>query len=1242
MEAGTTATTLTAKLPILKTREYDLWLMRIEQYFLMTDYSHWEVIKNGNKVLKKTIGTVKQIYKPTSVEEKIDRKNEMKARGTLLMALPNKDQLKFHSYQDAKLLMEAIEKRYGGNMESKKVQRTLLKQQYENFAASSSKTLDQTFDRLQKLISQLEIQGEVIEQEDINLKLLRNLPSECKTHALIWRNKAEIETISLDDLYNNLKIYEPKLTGSSSTSQNPQNVAFVSSNSTNNTNSTNEADNTAYRISTAHTHGNTVNSTSVDNLSDVVICAFLTIILTIRARRFIKRTGRNLDINGQKIGFDGSKVKCFNCYKNGHFARECRAPKNQENRGREYGRKNMPVENPTENALIAQDGIGGSDSEVDSRSKTCLKAYATFKEKYNSLSSDYKTSQFNLVSYKAGLQSVEERLVHYKINEAVFKEKISILNLEVRLRDNALVEYIKKLEKAEKERHELKLTVGKYQNSSKSLNTLLESQVSDKVKTGLGYKASSPAVEYFVNSSKMIENEENVKSRLDKGYHAVPLPYTVNYIPPKPDLMFIYEQVESESVDVVSNVSSSAVKTVESKVESIDVKNKGVYSTVETKPIKKNSFSPPIIKDLISNDESEGNPQQKEYKEKEVIDSGCSMHITGNKCYLTDYEDYDGGFVSFRDGKGRISRKGTACLLNDTIFEELARMGSTMASAIICLANNQKFNFSKYIFDNMVKHLEGRVTFLMFLRFLQVFMDKQVEGMAKHKEIYVISSHTKKVFANIRRQGQGFFGNVTFLFETMMVNAQEEVGLHTISHHIPTDTQPSSSKPQKKIKPKRKQRQATKVHSPNSEIPVEESIPTPSNDPLHSGEDSLQLNELMIFYTNLQQQVLKLEEAKTAQAKEIANLKKIVKKLEKRRKSRPAGLRRLKKERSVEDIDQDAKIALVDEAQGRMHDADMFGVDDLEGNEVIVDVKEKIIEKEVSTADPVTIAGEVVIAASVEDSVAPTTTTTANIDDELTLEKTLIAIKAAKLKVILTAATIVTTITTPRAKAEMEEEERIAREKDEANRAVIEEWDDVQATINVDRQLAKQIQEKEKEQLSIEERSKLLAKIIESKRKYFAAKRAKEIKNKPPTKTQQKSLMYTYMKNIEGFKQKDFKGKSFNDIKIMFDKVYKRVNTFMDMNTENVEESLKKTQAKVTKGNSKRAGQELEQEKIVLENDDDVAIEATPISSKSPTIVDCKIYKEGKKNYFKIIKADGNSQNYLTFGIMFKNFNRET
>ncbi|GJY43386.1 ribonuclease H-like domain-containing protein [Tanacetum coccineum] len=391
---------------------------------------------------KKKVGETEQEYKPTTAEEKQERRNEMKARGTLLMALPNKDQLKFHAYKYAKLLMEAIKKRYGGNKESKKVHKTLLKQQYENFVATSSETIDQTFDRLPKLISQLEIQGE--------------------------RNKVEIKTICLDDLYNNLKIYETKIKlTSTSTNLNSQNMAFVSSHSNNNTNtnsSTNEADNTAYEVSTTTTQSNVVNATSLDYLSDAMICAFLVnqpnspqlaredleqidpddleemdlhweiAMLTIRSRRFVKRTGRKIDLNGQRVGFDRSKVECFNCHKNGHFARDCRFLRNQEIKGRDNGRetrrKIITVETPTENALIAQDGVGGydwiyqaeeeqptnftlmayaslgssssSDFKVDSYLKSCVKAFASLKEQYDSLNFDYNKSQFNLLSYKAG------------------------------------------------------------------------------------------------------------------------------------------------------------------------------------------------------------------------------------------------------------------------------------------------------------------------------------------------------------------------------------------------------------------------------------------------------------------------------------------------------------------------------------------------------------------------------------------------------------------------------------------------------------------------------------------------------------------------------------------------------------------------------------------------------------------------------------------------------------------------
>nr|GFC03822.1 ribonuclease H-like domain-containing protein [Tanacetum cinerariifolium] len=150
--------------------------MRIEQYFLMTDYSLWEVILNGDSpVPTRIVEGVVQPVPPTTTEQKLAR--ELKARGTLLMALPDKHQLKFNSHKDAKTLMEAIEKRCGGNTETKKVQKTLLKQQFEIFFGSSSKGLDQIHDRLQKLVSQLEIHGVSLSQEDVNLKFLRSTDS---------------------------------------------------------------------------------------------------------------------------------------------------------------------------------------------------------------------------------------------------------------------------------------------------------------------------------------------------------------------------------------------------------------------------------------------------------------------------------------------------------------------------------------------------------------------------------------------------------------------------------------------------------------------------------------------------------------------------------------------------------------------------------------------------------------------------------------------------------------------------------------------------------------------------------------------------------------------------------------------------------------------------------------------------------------------------------------------------------
>ncbi|GKD14243.1 hypothetical protein Tco_1198650, partial [Tanacetum coccineum] len=174
-----------------------------------------EVIVNGDAPVVASASAEGPIP-PKTVEQKLAKKNELKA----------------------KKHFEAIKARFGGNKESKKMLKTILKHQYENFTASRSEGLDKTYDRCQKLISQLEIHGEVISQEDANLKLLRSPPLAWNNIALIMRNKSDLDTMSMDDLYNNLKVYEVEIKIQSSSSSNSQNVAFVSSE---NTSSTNEA-----------------------------------------------------------------------------------------------------------------------------------------------------------------------------------------------------------------------------------------------------------------------------------------------------------------------------------------------------------------------------------------------------------------------------------------------------------------------------------------------------------------------------------------------------------------------------------------------------------------------------------------------------------------------------------------------------------------------------------------------------------------------------------------------------------------------------------------------------------------------------------------------------------------------------------------------------------------------------------------------------------------------------------------
>nr|GEW85022.1 putative ribonuclease H-like domain-containing protein [Tanacetum cinerariifolium] len=300
MDSQSTPIVSAAKLPILNPNEFDFWKMRIEQQ--------------------------------ASVE--------------------------IQSHKDAKTLMEAIEKRFGGNTETKK-----------------------------KLGSQLEIHGVSLSQEDVNLKFLHSLLSEWKTHTLIWRNKANLEEHSLDDLFNSLRIYEAEVKHSSSPGNPTQNIAFVSSC---NTNSTTDSVSAATSVSAVFAQFPVCSHPNIDSLSNAVIFSFFTsqstspqldnkdlkqidvddlkemdlrwqmAMLTMRARRFLQKTRRNLgDNRATTMGFVMSKVKCYNCHRKGYFARECRS----------YDWSYQDEEEPANFTLMAiQSSSSASDNESDSES----------------------------------------------------------------------------------------------------------------------------------------------------------------------------------------------------------------------------------------------------------------------------------------------------------------------------------------------------------------------------------------------------------------------------------------------------------------------------------------------------------------------------------------------------------------------------------------------------------------------------------------------------------------------------------------------------------------------------------------------------------------------------------------------------------------------------------------------------------------------------------------------------------
>ncbi|GJY31095.1 hypothetical protein Tco_0414590 [Tanacetum coccineum] len=395
-----------------------MWVIRIKQYFQIQDYALWEVIENGNSWVSvpqtaREYGTsVTKMSMPVTAEENTNKKNDVKAKSLLLMTLPNEHQLTFSQYNDAKKMFAAIETRFGGN------------------------------------------EGVVISQEDLNSKILSSLPPEWNTHVVVWINKAEIETMSTDDLYNNFKIVEQKVKKSVGASSSAQNLAFMTARSTSSTNDVNTAM-PAYEVST----------TSPD-LS----------LLSMRAKRYYQRTDKKIFINANDT------------------AGECRAPRSKEGqfRNQDNTRKQGNNEDISSKAMLAIDGVGFDRSDMA-------------EEQCDDLIVKLNQTEFTAATYKRGLATVEEQLITYRKNEVLFSEEVAVLKREVACKDYEINVLKSEFEKVKQEKEGIEFKIEKFDKASKDLDKLLGSQITDKSKKGLGYSAVPPPHPLIYNRPKKLD-----------------------------------------------------------------------------------------------------------------------------------------------------------------------------------------------------------------------------------------------------------------------------------------------------------------------------------------------------------------------------------------------------------------------------------------------------------------------------------------------------------------------------------------------------------------------------------------------------------------------------------------------------------------------------------------------------------------------------------------------------------------
>ncbi|GJX54130.1 putative ribonuclease H-like domain-containing protein [Tanacetum coccineum] len=493
------------------------------------------------------------------------------------------------------------------------MQKYILKQQYEGFSISNSEGLHKGYDRFQSLLSQLEIHGAGVSSEDANQKFLRSLPSSWSQVSLITRTKPGVDSLSFDDLYNNLRVFESDVKGSTTSSSSTQNVAFVSSKSTNSTNdvitaygaspssghnsqrenSSSYTDDLMYSFFTNQSSGPQFDHEDLEQIDEFdleeIDLKWQVAMISMRLKKFYKKTGRKLHFDAKEpVGFDKTKVECYNCHKTGHFARDCRLKGNQDARRRDAGNSRYkakdngrrPGKQEEPKALVTLDGEG-----ID------WTAHAEDEQEDFALIA-FSNSGSDTEAYTQALKKVEAQLVAHQKNQLWYEEKIRFMKIDLDDKTDVLTYHKKLLAEALKEKEELKTKFENWQSSSKNLGKLLNTQMSANDKFGLGYGdhryGSILSYENEVLQGVFVNKDSNAEDRTlydrfvtAEGMHAVPPPMTGNYMPSGPDIeidesQFTYGPKKSKpsesytrSSDFNSCESNSSEETLECLPEQI-------------------------------------------------------------------------------------------------------------------------------------------------------------------------------------------------------------------------------------------------------------------------------------------------------------------------------------------------------------------------------------------------------------------------------------------------------------------------------------------------------------------------------------------------------------------------------------------------------------------------------------------------------------------------------------------------